>query len=307
VDVEIAVLCPGQGALQPEAGRPWADEPGWALVEQVEAIVDRPVAHLLLDATAEELAFTDAAQLATFTLALVGLDAVRAAWPGLAPIAYAGHSLGQVTALVAAGALPFDAGVALAGARAEATRAADDAKPGCLAALIGCDLEAATAACEATGDCWVAIDNAPGQIVIGGEPDAVERAGAAAKAAGAKGARRLPVGAAFHTPWVAAAADELALAFEAAPWSAPTAPIVTNVDGQAHAGADGWPDRMTAQLVEPVQWTRTQRTLVELGATHAIELPPAGTLKGLAKRAAPELTVAAVATPADLAALADWA
>ena len=151
-----------------------------------------------------------------------------------------------------------------------------------------------------------AIDNAPGQIVIGGEPDAGPLHGVAAKAAGAKGARRLPVGAAFHTPWVAAAAEELAPAFAAAPWATPTAPIVTNVDGLAHAEAEGWPDRMAAQLVEPVQWTRTQRTLVDLGATHAIELPPAGTLKGLAKRAAPELTVAAVATPADLPALADW-
>ena len=222
-------------------------------------------------------------------------------------MAYAGHSLGQVSALVAAGALPFEEGVALAGARASATRAADDAKPGCLAALIGCDVEIATAACEAAGgDCWVAIDNAPGQIVIGGESGAVERAGVAAKAAGAKGARRLPVGAAFHTPWVAAAAEALAPALAASPWAAPHAPIVTNVDGQPHADAEGWPERMTAQLVEPVQWTRTQRTLLDLGATHAIELPPAGTLKGLAKRGAPELTVAAIATPADLAGLADW-
>lgn len=305
--MEIAVLCPGQGALPPEAGRPWADDPAWALVERVEAIVDRPVAHLLLDATAEELAFTDAAQLATFTLALVGLDAVRSALPDLRPVAYAGHSLGQVTALVAAGALPFAEGVALAGERAAATRAADDAQPGCLAALIGCDVEVAVAACEAAGgSVWVAIDNAPGQIVIGGEAEAVERAGVAAKEAGAKGARRLPVGAAFHTPWVQAAADALAPAFAAAPWAAPAAPIVTNVDGLAHAEADGWAERMTAQLVAPVQWTRTQRTLVELGATHAVELPPAGTLKGLAKRAAPELTVAAIAGPDDLAALADW-
>jgi [acyl-carrier-protein] S-malonyltransferase len=305
--VKVAVLCPGQGALSSGAGRPWADEPGWSLVEQVEAIVGRPVAHLLLDAGDDELAFTDAAQLATFTLALVGLEAVRAALPDLEPVAYAGHSLGQVTALVAAGALPFEAGVALAGARAAATRAADDAKPGCLAALIGCDVDAARAACEAAGDCWVAIENAPGQVVIGGDPAAVERAGIAAKEAGAKGARRLPVGAAFHTPWVAAAADSLAADFAAAPWATPHAPIVTNVDGQPHADAEGWPERMAAQLVEPVLWTTTQRTLVDLGATHAIELPPAGTLRGLAKRAAPELTVAAVATPAELAELADWA
>lgn len=304
--MKVAVLCPGQGALSPGAGQAWVDDPAWSLVSRVEAIVGRPVGRLLLDAGDDELAVTDAAQLATFTLALVGLEAVRAALPGLEPVAYAGHSLGQVTALVASGALPFDDGVALAAARAAATRAADDAKPGCLAALIGCDVETAAAACAEAGDCWVAIDNAPGQIVIGGDPDAVDRAGVAAKAAGAKGARRLPVGAAFHTPWMSAAADALAPSLDAAPWAAPTAPIVTNVDGLAHSGSDGWPERMKAQLLEPVQWTRTQQTLAELGATHAIELPPSGVLKGLAKRTVPDLVVASIAGPGDLAALADW-
>lgn len=305
--MRMAVLCPGQGALAAQAGRPWAEHPSWGVVERVEAVLDRPVGRLLLDAGDDELAATDAAQLATLTLALVGLDAVQAARPDLAPAAVAGHSLGQITALIVAGALPFEAGVTLAGARADATRRADDAKKGCLAAFIGCEVEVARAACEAVGDCWVAIENAPGQVVVGGEPSAVERAIEVAKAGGARGGKRLPVGAAFHTPWVQQAADELAPVFEAAPWQAPSIPVVTNVDAAAHDGADGWAEQLRRQLVEPVLWTGSQRTLTEqLGVTHAVELPPSGVLKGLAKRTVPDLVVASIATPDDLSALADW-
>jgi [acyl-carrier-protein] S-malonyltransferase len=305
--VRMAVLCPGQGALAAQAGRPWADHPSWSIVERVEAVLERPVGRLLLDADETELAATDAAQVATLTLALVGMDALRVARPDLTPVAVAGHSLGQVTALIVAGALTFEAGVTLAGARAAATRRADDSKKGCLAAFIGCEVAVAQAACADVGDCWVAIENAPGQVVVGGHPDAVERAIEVAKAGGARGGKRLPVGAAFHTPWIAAAADELAPIFESAPWQAPTIPVVANVDAQPYEVAEVWSEQLRRQLIEPVLWTDSQRCLTEtLGVTHAVELPPSGVLKALAKRTVPDLIVHSIATPEDIAGTASW-
>ncbi|HET7721972.1 MAG TPA: hypothetical protein VFK43_18520, partial [Acidimicrobiales bacterium] len=137
VVMQAAVVFPGQGSIVPGAGRAWVDHPAWSVVAEVEAIADRPVAPWLLEAPAASLATTDAAQIATLTLSLVAWEALRPVLGHDAPVAFAGHSLGQVTALIAAGAVERSAGIALAVARADACRACDDETPGRLAALLG--------------------------------------------------------------------------------------------------------------------------------------------------------------------------
>jgi [acyl-carrier-protein] S-malonyltransferase len=295
----VAILFPGQGAISAGAGRAWADHPAWSVLEQVEAAARRPVAPLLLDATDDALARTDAAQLATLALSLVAWEAARPAIEreGFEVVAFAGHSLGQVTALLASGTLPFDAGVAFAAARAHATAAADDASPGRLAALLGATLEQAAAACDGVDDCWVANDNAPGQVVIGGSPDGLAAASEAARALGVRKVMPLAVGGAFHTPLLQPAADALAGILATAPFAAPTAPVVDNTDARPRTEPSEWPELLRRHLVEPVRWREVQEVLVgELGATHLVELAPAGTLTAMARRTVPDAEVLALDT-----------
>lgn len=290
--MSLAVLLPGQGSIAPGAGRAWSERPAWSVLGRIEDVAGRPLAHLLLDEdedTAAALRSTDAAQLATFALGLVSWEAVRPAVEAEGLTAVAGHSLGQITALLVTGAVAFDEGVRLAVARADACRAADDATPGRLAALLGATPEQAEEACAGRA-CWVANDNAPGQVVIGGTPDALPAAVDAARALGVRKAMPLGVGGAFHTPLMAAAAEALRPVLDATPFHAPSVPIVDNTDAEVRTTADGWPDLLARHLVEPVRWLDAQRVLVErLGVIRAVELAPAGTLTAMAKRTIPEV------------------
>ena len=161
----MAFTFPGQGTQRPGMGRPWADHPSWELVAEASEAAGRDVAHLLLDADADELMATRNAQLCTLTLSLVVLDAVERL--GLAPGACAGHSLGEYTALVAAAALSLEDGVRLVVERGEATQDAVDDRPGNMAAVLGLDDDAVDAACRRVdGEAWVANYNAPQQVVV---------------------------------------------------------------------------------------------------------------------------------------------
>ena len=195
--MRVAVVFPGQGTQAPGMGAPWQDHPAWKVVEQAEAALGEPLAPLLLDASAEELARTRNSQLSVLCASLVAWEAARPLLHDV--VAFGGHSLGQVTALIASGALELEDGVRFAARRAELTQAAADAHPGRMAALLGATLEQAEDACTAApGACWVANDNAPGQVVIAGTPDGVERGrrpreGARRQARdAAQGRRRVP-------------------------------------------------------------------------------------------------------------------
>ena len=166
-------------------GAPWRDHPAWAVIDRAEAAFGEPLADLILDAPAEQLARTRDAQLAVLLTSLVAWEAIRDQIDQ--PVAFAGHSLGQVTALIASGALSLEAGVRFAARRAELTQAAADAHPGRMAALLGATLEQAEAACEAAPDgCWIANDNAPGQVVIAGTPDGVAAGSERARSSASK-------------------------------------------------------------------------------------------------------------------------
>ena len=275
------MLFPGQGTQTPGMGRPWRSTPAWNVVERAEKAVDLPLAHLLLDATAEELSRTREAQLSVLLASLLAWEALRE--HGEAPVAFAGHSLGQITALIASGSLSLADGVALAVARADCTQAAADASPGRMAALIGADVEVAEKACT-DAEAWVANDNAPGQVVIGGTPEGIETATARAGDLGVRRVMPLKVGAAFHTPLMQAAADALAPTLAATRFGAPSAPVVSNTDARPHAGDDGWPQRLADHLVSPVRWRSTMETLVEMGSNTFVEVGPGKVLAGLAKR-----------------------
>ena len=160
-----AVVFPGQGSQQAGAGR-LARSPAWSVVERAEAALDVPLAPLLLDLDAD-LSRTRDSQLSVLLLSLVAWEAARDVVGR--PVAFAGHSLGQITALIASGAVGFDDGVRMAAARAEATQRAADARPGGMLALLGADADQAEAACARPKcEAWPANLNAPGQIVVGG-------------------------------------------------------------------------------------------------------------------------------------------
>ena len=294
-----AVIFPGQGAAAPGVGRAWVDDQAWEVVGQVEAVLDRPLARLLLEADAGELAATGASQLAVLLASLVAWDALA---PRLdePPVAFAGHSLGQVTALLAAAALDRSDGFRLAAERADLSQASADARPGRMAALVGAELDVAARVCEGGDDVWIANDNAPGQVVIAGTAEGLAAAAERARQLGVRRVMALDVGHAFHTPLLADAATGLRPVLEEIAFREGTAPIVANTDALGHTDPHCWVDQLTRHLVEPVRWRESQRTLAASGATTFIEVGPGRVLAGLAKRTVPDVAVLNVTTPADL-------
>jgi [acyl-carrier-protein] S-malonyltransferase len=302
--VGIAVIFPGQGTQTEGMGAPWREHAAWSVVDRAEAALGEPLSSLVLDAPAEQLARTRDAQLAVLLTSLVAWEAVRDRIE--APIAFAGHSLGQVTALIASGALPLEEGVQFAARRAELTQSAADVHPGRMAALLGASLEQAEEACRAAPDgCWIANDNAPGQVVIAGTPDGVEEGSAQAKQLGVKRATPLNVGGAFHTPLMRDAADGLAAELPAVPLSPPNAPVVSNGDAQPYEDADGWRSRLAVHVTDPVRWRTSMQTISGMGVTRCLEVGNGSMLATLAKRIVPDLPVQGVATPEDLPALTE--
>ncbi|CAN5853388.1 ACP S-malonyltransferase [soil metagenome] len=301
----IAVVFPGQGSQSPSAGRPWLDHGAWTVVAEAEAAAGEPFGRLLLDADAEELAPTRASQLSVLLTSLVAWRAVEPTLDTAELVGVAGHSLGQITALIAAGAVSVADGIALAVARADACAHAQQESPGALLALLGADEATATAACEAApGAAWVANLNGAGQVVVGGHAESLDAVAERAAELGIRRSRRLAVDGAFHTPLMAPAADRLSPVLDTIAFAAPWVPIVTNHDGTAVTADHGWPERLTTHLVSPVRWADTVECLVELGADTIIEVGPGTTLSGLVRRIAPSVEVRSVSSPDHLPAQA---
>ncbi len=301
----LAFTFPGQGSQRPGMGRPWVDHPSWELVEEASEVCGRDVARLLLDADADELKDTRHAQLTTFVLSLVVLDAVERL--GIEPSFCAGHSLGEYTALTATGALSFDDGVRLVSERGAAMHDASQEHPGTMAAVLGLDDEQVEIACRrADHDVWVANFNAPGQVVIAGAADGVSAAAAVARELGAKKVMPLPVSGAFHTPFMSPARDRLRKAIAEACPRDTEVPVISNVDALPHAVGDEWSSLLSAQLSSPVRWKQSLNTLHELGVVDYAELGPGGVLTGMAKRTLSDARTISVATPDDLDRLLEW-
>jgi [acyl-carrier-protein] S-malonyltransferase len=299
--VSIAVIFPGQGAQAPHLGTPWVDTPHWEVVERAEKATGEVLAPLLLVAGAADLTTTREAQLVVFLASLLAWDAAEAELRSAGElVAFAGHSLGQITALVAAGALTADDGCRLAVRRARRTQDAADLRPGRLAALLGATTEQAADACAAArGSCWIANDNAPGQVVIGGTPDGLDLASTRAREVGVRKVVPLAVGGAFHTPLMQDAADAFSADLATVAFAETAVPVLSNTDAMPYREPTGWPGRLTAQLVEPVRWADSVQTLATMADTF-VEVGPGTTLTSMAKRAAPGVDLRHVAAPDDL-------
>jgi [acyl-carrier-protein] S-malonyltransferase len=284
----IGLLFSGQGSQKAGMGGAWQHVEAWSLVARMSEVSGHDVADLLLHADEETLRRTDRAQLATFALEMVLHEHFTTNDARHADVvATAGHSLGEYAALVASGILELDAGTALVAARGAAMLTAAESQPGTMIAVLGAataDVEAALAPLAAEGaQVWIANLNAPDQTVVAGDAAGIEQATAAMHGAGKVVA--LSVGGAFHSPFMAAAADGLRVALDATEFALGSVPVVANVDATAHTGGPDWRDLLARQLTAPVRWTESVRTLVDTcGCAAFIELGPGNTLSGLVKR-----------------------
>ncbi|MFA9566361.1 MAG: ACP S-malonyltransferase, partial [Acidimicrobiales bacterium] len=280
-------------------GEPWKDHASWELVTEASDLAGRDIGHLLLETEAEELTDTRNAQIATFVLSLVVLDAVVRT--GVVPARLAGHSLGEYSALAAAGVLGFEDGVRLVTERGDAMADAGTRQVGTMAAVLGLDDDQVELACSRVpGDVWVANYNAPGQVVIAGSPEAIEQAGAAAKELGAKRILSVPVSGAFHTPFMADARTRLNEALGSAELRDAETPVLANVDALPHTDAGDWGALMAAQLCTPVRWRQITHQLADSGVNTFVELGPGNVLTGMVKRTISASRNLSVSAPEDL-------
>lgn len=300
-----AAVFPGQGSQRPGMGDVWRGTHSWSIVETVSESTGTDVAELLTTADEDRLRRTDNAQLAIFTVGLMAYREASAAVGGTI-VAYAGHSLGEYVALVAAGALDLQSAARLVGLRGAAMARASGAVPASMVVLINTS-ETMTddfiSACRTSGHrLWVANVNTPSQVVLSGAAEAIEFVLEHAMEFGMK-AIRLRVGGAFHSPLMEAAAAELASPIAATPFAQLHRPVVSNVDGVSYRSGAVWPGLMVQQVTHTVRWVECVRTLVhELGCTRIVEFGPGKTLTGLASRIVPGIELVNVLEPATYAA-----
>ncbi len=229
---------------------------------------------------------------------------------GAVPVALAGHSLGEYTALVAAGALTLKDGAHLVRIRGQLMQDAAPTGTGAMAAVLGADDALVLECCEAASDSQVVVPanfNSPGQIVIGGDAAAVDRALALLQEKGVRKAVKLAVSVPSHTPLMREAANRLAETMAGLHWNLPALPVIQNVDAKAHDNVDAIRDALVRQLYLPVQWTGCVQALAACGVTRIGECGPGKVLAGLAKRIDKQLDARALATPAEFAgAIEEW-
>jgi [acyl-carrier-protein] S-malonyltransferase len=302
--MSIAFVFPGQGSQQVGMMDGYADDRAVrSTFDEASAILGEDLWQLAAEGPAEAQNLTRNTQ----PLLLTASVAIWRAWQaarGATPSYMAGHSLGEYSALVAAGALAFRDAVPLVRFRAEAMQDAVAQGVGAMAAVIGGDDDAIAQACEeaAQGEIVEPVNyNGPGQVVIAGHRAAVERAMAAAKARGAKRAMLLPVSAPFHSSLLAPAAERLAKRLADVDFASPSVPIVHNVDVTARDTAAAIRDALARQAASPVRWTETMRYLVSHGVTSVVECGPGRVLAALARRTDDALATYSLTDPAALA------
>jgi [acyl-carrier-protein] S-malonyltransferase len=283
------------------------DEDAAELYQWASACLGWDLTETLRTASPDELRQTYIAQPAIFCVSVAALRALEGAGVGH-PTYVAGHSLGEFSALVAAGALSFEAGLTLVARRAEAMQRAADARPGSMSSVLGLSAEGVEMAVEAAAQgqvLAVANDNAPGSVVASGEWAALERLPAAAKELGAKRVMPLNVGGAFHSPLMAAAADAFQPYLAAAPLRDPAIPVVANATAEPVTSAEELRELLARQLTGPVRWTESVRRMAALGVDTFIEVGPGTVLAGLVKRTLEGVQALSVGDAAGVAAVTE--
>jgi [acyl-carrier-protein] S-malonyltransferase len=296
----VAVVFPGQGSQRAGMARAWQEHPSFRRWAEADDVLGRDVTRLGLDADSDELRVPLNCQVALFVHGVV----LHEAWAAAAApaTATAGHSLGEYNALVAAGILDFADGLRLVDARARATQAAADERPGTMVACLGFPVEAVAAVCERVG-AHLANDNAPGQVVVAGEQQQLDRLRDDLAASGERGkVVQLEVGAAYHSPHMQPAVEAFGAALDGAAFRDGVVPVVANVDARPHRAAGDWPKVLRAQLTAPVRWRETVATLRDLGVGRVVELGASAVLTGLVKRTDRSLGRQTIVDPAELAA-----
>lgn len=284
-----AYVFPGQGAQFSGMGAdlyekyPQAKE----MFDKADEILGFQISKIMFSGTDEELRQTKVTQPAVFLHSVV---LAKVLGDNFKPDMVAGHSLGEFSALVAAGAMNFEDGLRLVSKRALAMQKACEAVPSTMAAVLALPDEKVEEICAATEGVVVPANyNCPGQLVISGEIPAVDATCEAAKAAGAKRALRLPVGGAFHSPLMEPAREELAKAIAETPFSKPVCPVYQNVSTTAVTDPEEIKKNLIAQLTAPVKWTQSVRNMVADSATVFVEVGPGKVLQGLVKKIEPSV------------------
>lgn len=285
-----AYVFPGQGAQFSGMGKELFEtsKEARARFEEADEVLGFALSKTMFEGTADELKATRVTQPAVF---LHSMAAVAAA-ENFKPDMTAGHSLGELSALVAAGSLNFSDGLRLVSKRAEAMQKACEAEPSTMAAVLGLADEKVEEICSDTEGVVVAANyNCPGQLVISGSVPSVEAAAAKLKEAGARRALILPVGGAFHSPLMQPAAAELKAAIEATEFHAPVCPVYQNVTAEASTDPQTIQKLLIEQLTAPVRWTQSVQKMVEDGASSFTELGPGKVLQGLIRKIHPEAQI----------------
>lgn len=283
-------MFPGQGSQFPGMAKelyetnPTARE----MFDRANEILGFNITEIMFDGTAEDLKQTKVTQPAVFLHSVI----LAKCSPDFKPDMVAGHSLGEFSALTAAGALDFEDGLRLVSIRAHAMQKACEANPGTMAAILALPAETIEAVCaEVDGIVVPANYNCDGQIVISGAVDAVAEASERLKAAGAKRALILPVGGAFHSPLMQPAAEELAAGIESVEFKTPVCPVYQNVTALPTTDPAEIKKNLLAQLTAPVRWTQSVMNMVADGAASFTESGPGKVLQGLVSKIAPNQVI----------------
>jgi [acyl-carrier-protein] S-malonyltransferase len=301
-----AFVFPGQGSQTVGMGKALADAypVARAVFAEVDEALGAPLSKTIRDGPDDALRLTENAQPALMATSIAALRALEVEGVGLDAAAFvAGHSLGEYTALCAAGAISLPDTAKLLRLRGQAMQSAAPIGAGAMAALLGLDIDAARAVAEeaaALGVCEAANDNAPGQVVVSGAKPAVEKAVEIAAARGAKRAVLLPVSAPFHCAMMAPAAAVMEAALAEVDVTAPTPALVSNVLAEAVTGPDAIRRLLVAQVTGAVRWRESVTWMASQGVTELVEIGAGKVLSGLARRIDRNLSARAVGTPDDV-------
>ena len=286
-----AFVFPGQGAQFVGMGKDLYENnaEAKAMFEKANEVLGFRITDLMFEGTEDDLKQTKVTQPAVFLHSVI---LAKTLGEEFKPDMVAGHSLGEFSALVAAGCLPFEQGLKLVETRALAMQKACEATPSTMAAIIGMPDEKVEEICATIeGVCIPANYNSPGQVVISGTFEAIEAACAKFKEAGAKRALPLKVGGAFHSPLMESAREELAKAIAEANFSEPICPIYQDVDAKPHTNPEEIKENLVKQLTAPVRWSQIMAQMKEDGMTEAVEVGPGKVLQGLIGRTYRDVTV----------------